>query len=400
MKSHGIPFSLLFVIVLSACGGGGGGDSLPPTVDPPSGPDNEPPTISGTPAQSVMAGQSYSFTPTASDSDGDSLSFSISNMPGWASFDTGSGALTGTPSQGDAGTYSAISITVSDGTDTADLPSFAVSVIGNQPPVISGTPDTEVMAGSPYSFTPTASDADGDSLVFGVGNLPAWAGFDTGSGALTGTPAQGDAGTYSAISITVSDGTDTAQLPAFDITVTGNRPPVISGTPNPTAMAGSPYAFTPTASDADGDSLTFHVINLPSWASFDAGSGALTGTPSAADVGTYADIVIVVTDGMASAALDAFAITVTDSATGTALLEWTPPVLDGDDTSLTDLTGFKVYYGTAPGVYPNVVDVPSAGVSSFLVENLAPATYFFVVTAYDTLGNESDPSNETSKVVP
>ena len=74
--------------------------------------------------------------------------------------------------------------------------------------------------------------------------------------------------------------------------------------------AGSAYTFRPTASDADGDTLTFAIANRPAWATFNTATGQLSGTPTSASAGTYSNIVISVSDGKASAALAAFAITV------------------------------------------------------------------------------------------
>src|SRR5215469_10425305 len=91
-------------------------------------------TISGTPATSVTVGQSYSFTPTASDSQGRALVFAIANMPVWASFNTSNGQLSGTSTAGSVGTYSNIVIAVSDGLKTATLPAFAVQVLASTPP--------------------------------------------------------------------------------------------------------------------------------------------------------------------------------------------------------------------------------------------------------------------------
>ncbi|NIS31701.1 MAG: hypothetical protein GWO04_17900, partial [Actinobacteria bacterium] len=93
---------------------------------------------------------------TASDADGDSLSFSIAGRPAWASFSSATGALTGTPVSADVGTYADIRISVSDGQATAALPAFTIEVASapNRAPTISGEPATSVTVGSPYSFTP------------------------------------------------------------------------------------------------------------------------------------------------------------------------------------------------------------------------------------------------------
>src|SRR5690606_40005888 len=124
-----------------------------------------------------------------------------------------------------------------------------------------------VQVGTPYVFTPSASDADGDSLSFSIVNRPAWLSFTPSTGQLEGMPGAGHVGTHSNIRITVSDGKATASLPAFSITVTAaapeNRAPTISGTPSSAATLGEPYAFVPTASDPDGDRLTFSVANPP-----------------------------------------------------------------------------------------------------------------------------------------
>jgi hypothetical protein len=163
-----------------------------------------------------------------------------------------------------------------------------------------------------------------------------------------------------------------------------------------------PYNFVPTASDPNGDSISFNVVNRPAWASFDSATGALSGTPGAGDVGTYANIVIVVSDGQATSTLPLFQIDVIGgggSATGSALISWSPPTTNADGSDLNDLAGYRVYRSTTLGDYQNFDPVSSAGVTSFFVEDLSPGTWFFVVTAMDNAGNESAPSNTASKTI-
>ena len=170
---------------------------------------NDAPTITGTPSTSVDEDQAYSFTPTGSDDDADTtLVYSITEKPSWASFDTSTGALTGTPDNSNVGTDSDIVITVSDGTATASLSSFNIRVNNvNDAPTITGTPSTSVDEDQAYSFTPTGSDDDADTtLVYSITEKPSWASFDTSTGALTGTPDNSNVGTDSDIVITVSDG--------------------------------------------------------------------------------------------------------------------------------------------------------------------------------------------------
>ena len=91
---------------------------------------------------------------------------------------------------------------------------------------------------------------------------------------------------------------------------TGNNAPMISGNQTTAIDIGSAYAFTPTASDLDGDELTFSVRNQPSWADFDNTTGELSGQPELGSVGAYASIEISVSDGKAETALPIFAISV------------------------------------------------------------------------------------------
>jgi len=366
---------------------------------------NTAPSIGGSPPASVSEGASYSFTPSASDADGDPLTFDIVNLPAWASFDTATGRLFGTPAAGDAGLYADITITVTDGQAQAALGPFAIdvrAVASNSVPVISGSPATSVNEGAAYEFTPSASDADGDALVFDIANRPSWASFDSSTGRLAGTPASGDAGTYGNIVISVSDGQDSASLAGFTITVQAvvtNSAPTISGTPAKAVTEGSQYTFTPGASDPDGDSLSFSITNKPAWAAFDTGTGRLFGTPQAGDVGTYADIVISVSDGQATASLGAFAITVEAIAMGSVTLSWSPPTENTDGTTLTDLAGYRIYWGTTSGSYPNSVTIDNPGLTTYVVENLTPGTYEFVATSYNTSGVESDYSAPATKTV-
>ncbi|PST97728.1 hypothetical protein C9J03_26340, partial [Photobacterium gaetbulicola] len=282
--------------------------------------------------------------------DNDDLTFSIDNLPSWASFNTASGQLSGTPSNDDVGTTSNIVIHVSDGVETDSLDPFSLEVVNvNDAPTISGTPATSVNQDVSYSFTPVASDIDNDALTFGIDNLPVWASFNTASGVLSGTPSNDDVGTTSNIVITVSDGTETVSLVAFNLEVVNvNDAPTISGTPATSVQQDASYSFTPVASDLDNDALTFGIDNQPSWASFNTASGQLFGTPSNDDVGTTSNIVITVSDGNETASLAAFnleVVNVNDAPTisGTpattvqqdASYSFTPVASDIDNDDLT-----------------------------------------------------------------
>jgi len=381
---------------------------------PPTSAPNNSPIISGSPDTSVTMGEAYSFTPAASDPDGDSLTFNVQNKPAWAQFDSANGALTGIPLLSDVGTASNIAISVSDGDLSSSLPQFSITVVqpappppANNAPVISGTPTTVALTGVAYSFTPTASDPDGDTLTFSIQNKPGWAVFSAVTGALSGMPLSGDVGTYPTIIVSASDGALSSSLEPFSVTVVqqappppANNAPVISGTPASEVLVDNAYSFTPTASDPDGDALTFSMQNKPTWAQFDTTTGTLSGTPQISNVGDYPNIAITVSDGDLSNDLPPFSVTVVQNSDGSITLSWTAPTQNEDGSALTDLAAYKFYYGTSPGNYSDQVRVDNPGITTYVIENLAPATYYVVATAVNDAGVESQYSNEAVKQVP
>lgn len=283
--------------------------------------------------------------------------------------------------------------------------SAAAQSSGNRAPVISGSPPTTATIGVRYVFRPTASDRDGDRLTFGVSNRPRWASFDSQTGRLAGTPAARDRGTYTDIRIRVSDGRATRYLDPFQIVVRAggssgqNRPPTISGTPAASIAEGQVYAFRPTASDPDGDDLTFSITNRPSWASFDANTGRLSGTPGTGAVGTYSNIRIRVSDGETLASLPAFSIAVQQVADGSVTIAWRAPTTRVDGSTLRGLAGFRVRYGNAAGSYPNTVTLNNPGLTRYSVENLAPGRWYFVIAAFDSTGASSANTSPVSTLI-
>ena len=84
---------------------------------------------------------------------------------------------------------------------------------------------------------------------------------------------------------------------------------------------------------------------------------------------------------------------------GTITLAWDAPTTNIDGTPLTDLAGYKIYYGPTSGSYTNTLDV--GNVTTSVVNNLTDGlTYYFTVSAYNSAGVESSFSNEVSKTLP
>lgn len=195
---------------------------------------NDPPVISGIPATTASVNNLYDFTPSATDVDGDVLTFSISNQPSWTTFDSSTGQLTGTPTSSDVGTYSNIVITVSDsrgGTDSLPVFSIEVDATSGAPVLIPpGIPDQTVSEGKTYSYNVSQhfTDPDGDTLSYSVraiyNGVPV-GGFTIGTtGTINSiTIPNGYAGSVFELTVTASDGTDSVS-DTFTLTVTDSTP--------------------------------------------------------------------------------------------------------------------------------------------------------------------------------
>ncbi|MCP5328161.1 MAG: putative Ig domain-containing protein [Steroidobacteraceae bacterium] len=296
------------------------------------------------------------------------------------------------------------------------------STTGNAAPQVGGVPAASIPAGFPYVFRPIASDPDGDSLTFSIRGLPTWATFDPRTGELRGTPTEADIGESGGIVITVSDGQASATLGPFSVRInrpangvtpsSGGQAPSISGTPPTTVAAGAGYTFRVIATDPEGDRLTYGATNLPAWLGLNSANGILTGTPTAAQVGTYPNITISVTDGSSTVSLPPFTITVTaapgaaGSSTntgagkvGTATLSWLKPTQNADGTPLTDLAGYIVKYGNSSSELHQSIAVNDPAMTRYTVSNLGSGTWYFTVVSYTVSGLESSHSEVVSKTI-
>jgi len=124
---------------------------------------NIPPTIGGSPAPNVVTGSTYAFQPKATDPNGLQVGFGIWNKPSWASFNSATGLLSGTPAALNVGAYSNIVITVYDGYSKAVLPAFSVLVQKSGSSPLTGT--TTTTGSATLSWTPPTQNDNGSPLT-------------------------------------------------------------------------------------------------------------------------------------------------------------------------------------------------------------------------------------------
>lgn len=168
-----------------------------------------------------------------------------------------------------------------------------------------------------------------------------------------------------------------------------NQLPAIAGSPPPSILQGDFFGFSPVASDADGDTLTFWIGNKPAWASFQTTTGVLYGVPASGDLGLYTGIQIWVTDGQAWAVLPAFDIDVLSADLPSVRLSWEPPTTNSDGSMLSNLSGYRIHIFSLGSPEVQSVDVADPRLTSYLLGNLRPDLLYFAITAINSAGLES-----------
>lgn len=243
-------------------------------------------------AKSVQENTTLTFTVAAADADvGDVLSYSAAGLPTGASFNAATHAFTWTPTDDQEGNYHA-TFQVSDG-HVAVSETIAITVLSgsNHPPVLAAIGNKSAGENQTLSFTVSATDVDGNPLTYSVSGLPAGATFT--NRVFTWTPGFSQAGSHS-VTFTVSDG-QAEDSETIAITVANvNRPPVLASIGGKQVDENFSLSFSTSASDPDGDSVTYSATSLPAGASFTG--GVFTWIPSFTQAGSHS-VTFVASDG-------------------------------------------------------------------------------------------------------
>lgn len=190
----------------------------------------------------------------------------------------------------------------------------------------------------------------------------------------------------------------TAAAPTTATTTPDPPKLTLTGTPATSVPVGTKYSFQPSVSAA-GEGTSFTIQGQPSWAEFNATTGALSGTPTASDEGLSSKVTISAKDAASSASIGPFTIVVTAPANGTATLSWSAPTDNSNGSPITGLAGYNIYYGTDPSNLTKSIDVSGASTTTYTVTGLTAGTYYFAVAAYNTEGADSPLSNIGQKTI-
>jgi hypothetical protein len=185
----------------------------------------------------------------------------------------------------------------------------------NHAPVLDTIGPKTVEENSLLEFTITASDPDGDALTYSASSLPAGADFDPATQTFSWIPDYNDTGNYDVL-FTVADNGSPLQSDSETVTITvgdANRPPVLDTIGPKTVEENSLLEFTITASDPDGDALTYSASSLPAGAGFDPATQTFSWTPDYNDTGNH-DVLFTVADSGTPSQNDSETVTITVTA--------------------------------------------------------------------------------------
>lgn len=240
------------------------------------------------------------------------FTFAASGLPAWASLDTNTGVISGTPSTGTS--YVGMTATNAAGSDwDAILLTIPSSAPTPTVPSIISDPSVSVNVNESFVYSVYANGSA--PIVYGATGVPSWASFDAATGTISGVPDA--AGTYT-IQFTATNGEGADSL---DLTIS-TGPSIVSDLAA-SGIVGTPFNHTV---QAEGPApLNYTALNLPSWASFDFATHTISGTPDAVGATTA---MLIVTNGHGSDAED-FVIDVTNAAAAPSIVS--PLAVDGSE---------------------------------------------------------------------
>jgi len=269
---------------------------------------NDAPLILSTPRTITRLNQQYLYQVDAVDANGDPLTFSLNTAPsGFAINETG--LITWIPTAAQFG-LNEIAVQVSDGRSGVATQIFTINVLSqseNLSPEIVSSPISAAVVNREYHYDAIATDPDGDTIYWTLAAAPSGMSINSETGTLRWRPTLDQIGSH-IVTLQAFDSSGGITTQTFEITVRGvNTPPVITSTPGTQTAVGKLYTYIPIASDADGDPITFSLLNAPIGMTIDVNTGLIEWTSTTDQLGVQT-IDILATDGQGGAATQTFSL--------------------------------------------------------------------------------------------
>ncbi|WP_444994436.1 putative Ig domain-containing protein [Aliikangiella sp. IMCC44359] len=273
---------------------------------------NSIPVFTSTPVTNVAIGESYRYLVEVDDADGDSVVLTLKNAPTNVSF--ADNTITWTPLQSELGVYP-IEIEANDGRGGYVVQTFNINVnpAGNKPPEITSTPNQLVTAGNEFEYIIVANDPDSDLISYQLENAPAGMNIDV-NGSVKWQTNNNNVGTHS-ITVKVTDSFGLHASQTFDLVVMAiqiNQPPQITSIPVYEVLQNQTYQYPVSAQDADGDELTYQLVQAPAAMIIDAQSGLIQWPTTSTDLGSHS-VHVKVSDTNAASVSQVFSVVVVDN---------------------------------------------------------------------------------------
>lgn len=326
----------------------------------------------------------------ATDADGDALTFSAAGLPPGLSIDPVTGIVTGTLSFTSAGVYP-VTVTVGDGVNVRSV-TFQWTVTNvNRPPVVTNPGNQNSAEGQVIALPVIATDPDNDTLTYSASGLPPGLAINPLTGVISGTVSFNATGSYNVI-VTASDGAQSdSQSFTWKVSNT-NRQPTVSA-PDRVNAENDTVSYATTASDPDGDTLTYSATGLPTGITIDSATGLITGTLGYTTAGTYYPTITVSDGALTASATFTWTVTNTNA----------PPVItnpgnlvnnEGETIArqivATDADGNNTLTFSAVGLPPGL-SISASGLVTGTLSYTAAGVYSVIVTVSDGVTSRTAP---------
>ena len=241
---------------------------------------NRPPAITSAPPVQAQVGAVYTYTVQAFDPDNDPVTFALLAAPPGMAIIAGTGVISWTPTVDQAAVFT-VTVQAADNRGGTGQQTYALAVDpGNRPPSFTSTPLTTAMVGQTYIYSATATDPDGDLVLFALQQAPANTVFDALSGALSWTPSIAQPGARS-FTVEAQDESGARTLQSFSVIVAAAPAPplppdlVIAKTDQQTTVqAHDTVTYTLTISNVGGQAASGVTVSdtLPAHTAFSTAS--------------------------------------------------------------------------------------------------------------------------------